>query len=375
MNIHLPHSQEVAVHRLAGSFNSVTNSYKFFWFLSILEQVKKNQATIIPIKDLLAQMVAFVWYPANYYLLSFGKQDQLRNLTNQLLETSSLAADAKPKTVFAAALEQMANQSRLGRDLQKLGDYVPYRFLRPFVGDELRRLEDWKVNDAVVREAAKAFNERPADVPYRFIGSDAIELSAPWYHYFITHHEILSGFCFWHLVNYLQRNNLNVANIAGKLFVPEQRDLKLARRFWNTVLSSKGAIPCIYSGRLLTLNNYSLDHFLPWRFVAHDLLWNLIPTPKDVNSAKNDALPDSNLYFEGFSHLQYEGMQIVAASGKPLLLEDYILLLRLEDVSRLKALAYSDFQKSLYDAIVPQMQIAKNMGFRTNWIYTQTSST
>jgi hypothetical protein len=366
----LPQSSEVAVDRLAGCFDDVTNSYKFFWFLAILEHTKTSYTRIIPIRDLLAQMVTFVWYPANYYLLSFGKQDQLRNLTEQLLNSTSLAVDAKPATVRATAIEQIAHESLVGRELLKLGNYVPYRFLRPFVGDKLRGLADWKVNDAVVAEAERAFKSGPQDSPYRFVDKDAIEFSSPWQRYFSTHHEILTGFCFWRLINYLQRNNPNATNIAGKLFAPERRDLKLGKRFWNTVLRQKGSLTCIYSGKVMTPKNYSLDHFLPWRFVAHDMLWNLIPTPKDVNSAKSDNLPDGALYFDAFARLQYEGVQVIAASGNSALLEDYVLLLRMEETKRLQSLPFNRFQRELHDNIVPQMQIAKNMGFRVNWRYT-----
>jgi hypothetical protein len=35
----------------------------------------------------------------------------------------------------------------------------------------------------------------------------------------------------------------------------------------------------------------SLDHYVPWSFVVHDQLWNLIPTTKSVNSKKSDLLP------------------------------------------------------------------------------------
>ncbi|MFO7585650.1 MAG: HNH endonuclease domain-containing protein [Anaerolineales bacterium] len=42
---------------------------------------------------------------------------------------------------------------------------------------------------------------------------------------------------------------------------------------------------------LLYKGAYSLDHFLPWRYVAHDLLWNILPASKSVNSSKSDSLP------------------------------------------------------------------------------------
>jgi len=40
------------------------------------------------------------------------------------------------------------------------------------------------------------------------------------------HHNlaIVTGLCLWNLVTYLQRNNPNVPNIAGKLAEPGQRD-------------------------------------------------------------------------------------------------------------------------------------------------------
>jgi hypothetical protein len=79
-------------------------------------------------------------------------------------------------------------------------------------------------------------------------------------------------------------------------------------------------------------------------------------------------LPHS-AYFEAFAHQQYEAVQLVADSGNFTLLEDYVLLLRLEATNRLQSLPFNEFQKELYDAIVPQMQIAKNMGFRANWRY------
>lgn len=73
----LPPSTKLPIEHLATCFNNVTNSYKFYWFLSILEHIKENQAPTIPIKHLLAAMVATVWYPTNYFRLSFGKQDRL----------------------------------------------------------------------------------------------------------------------------------------------------------------------------------------------------------------------------------------------------------------------------------------------------------
>jgi hypothetical protein len=52
------------------------------------------------------------------------------------------------------------------------------------------------------------------------------------------------------------------------------------------------SIRCIYTNEPIDINNFHLDHVLPWSFVAHNQLWNLIPTSPKINSSKNDSIPD-----------------------------------------------------------------------------------
>ena len=181
----------------------------------------------------------------------------------------------------------------------------------------------------------------------------------------------MTGFCLWNLVTYLQRNNPNVPNIAGKLAEPGQRDLGAARRFWRTALAVQGPLRCVYSGEVLE-SVASLDHFLPWSFVAHDLLWNIAPTAASVNSAKSDRLPDFARYFEPFAAQQYAAVQAVAqqAHSGPLL-EDYILLLKTPSVDALRGLPFAHFRRALEETLAPQVQIARTMGFAAGWSYTR----
>lgn len=46
----------------------------------------------------------------------------------------------------------------------------------------------------------------------------------------------------------------------------------------------------IYIGQILTENDISIDHFVPWSYVAHDEMWNLNPTTKSINSSKRNNL-------------------------------------------------------------------------------------
>lgn len=370
MNASLPPASHLPVSVLAAAFDEVTNSYKFYWFLSILESVRENSGRVFTLDSLLARMTASVWYPVNYFRLSFGKQDQLGRITMLLGENSGLAIDSPRSRVTQIALDHLQKRDDVGREVLSLGNFVPYRFLRPFFAPTLRGAKDWEVNRHIRQLADQAFHA-PQPCLYRFVDFPApgIELHPDWFSYLQEHLSIFTGFCLWHLVNYLQRNNPNVPGIAAKLFEPQARDLTLARKFWTMALKQNGMLQCIYSGQPLSAGNYSLDHFLPWRFVAHDLLWNIIPTPKAVNSSKSDNLPDLT-YFNPFANLQYRAVQAVSSTMQAQkLLEDYVLLFKVSRVSDLQSVTFTKFRDSLHDAIAPQMQIAANMGFSAGWKY------
>ena len=56
----------------------------------------------------------------------------------------------------------------------------------------------------------------------------------------------------------------------------------------------------IYGKKPLDAKNISIDHFVPWSYVAHDELWNLTPTTRSINSTKVTAfqtgIPISQCY-------------------------------------------------------------------------------
>ncbi|MBX3001281.1 MAG: hypothetical protein KF893_22360 [Caldilineaceae bacterium] len=235
-------------------------------------------------------------------------------------------------------------------------------------------MPDWKI-DAEIRTLADR-NFQGSDRPclYRFtdVPAPAIELHPRWADYLQTNVHIVTGYCLWHLTNYLQKNNPNVPNIIGKLAEPGQRNLRNARIFWQMAMDQMGECRCIYTGEVVEPHGFSLDHFLPWSFVAHDLLWNIIPTSRNINSAKSDQLPAMDRYFGSFAQLQYQALHAVAAQRKAKLIEDYILLLRQPSVEKLTDLPQPVFTQILRDTITPQIQIATNMGFAANWSYRTT---
>lgn len=369
----LPLSTRLPVEHLSASFNSVTNSYKFYWLLGLLEHIQETRSPTIPINQILARMVASAWYPANYFRLSFGKQDRLSQIALTIQTDINLPLDASKQEITTTVLAYMDTDSPLAREIASLGVYVPFRFLRPFFSAHLRGEVDWKVNALIQQLAAQTFTHPHKPCLYRFSPDlSVIEIHPLWFDYLQTNLAIVMGFCLWRLLNYLQKNNPNVPNIAAKLFEPGQRNLRDGRKFWLLAFNRLDTIFCVYSGTILQKANFSLDHFLPWRFVTHDLLWNIIPTPQHINSAKSDMLPNFSLYFEPFARLQYDAFQVVADLQKEALLEDYTLLFKKHSVSEVQKLPFVAFKAILHDTIAPQIQIARNMGFAADWSYTAT---
>jgi hypothetical protein len=71
-------------------------------------------------------------------------------------------------------------------------------------------------------------------------------------------------------------------------------------------VASAAPLRCIYSQAMLT-GVESLDHYVPWSFVLHDRIWNLVPVTLSANSAKSDRLA-SPAYLDLLVELQCHGL-------------------------------------------------------------------
>lgn len=368
----IPSAPGLPVHYLALAFDNVTNSYKFLWFLAILDEVEEGTDGSIAVTRLLGRMVASAWYPVNYFRLSFGKQDLMARLVTEMLTQEKAPLNALSSQVTRIATLEIESMSDLGRELGRLAGYVPYRFIRPFFAEALRGTLDAHVNRRISELARSTLWDSTSPVLYRLSADDnrEIELHPDWLDYMRRHLAILRGFAYWHLLNYLQLRNPGVPSLATKLFAPQARNLTQARRMWRIVFDRLRPITCIYSGEAMFGDAYSLDHFLPWRFVAHDSLWNIVPTPSRVNSSKGDRLPDLASYFDQLASLQYDAMHAVLDVGRhERLLEDYLFLLNQDSTASMTALPREQFRRALHDTVAPQMQIALNLGFQGGWTY------
>ncbi|MGI4822606.1 MAG: HNH endonuclease domain-containing protein [Janthinobacterium lividum] len=356
--MHLPEDDRLDIANLNAVFGNTTNSYKFYWLLAILESLEASQDNRIPLRELSLRMVAGVWYPLDYFKLSFGKQDGFRPIADTI--SQYLTVDNRPSApgLFTQLKQALSSGEleQLYEEVEKLLRWVPYRFIRPFFASELQGVER-KVDQRIVELAATSTR-----APYRFIADD-IEVHEAWADYLRRHSHILRGFTYWHLVRFLQKHNPYVIGLSEKLLKPiERAGLRNAKKFWKEFIVAEPGQICIYSGELLTSTNISLDHFLPWSYVAHDQLWNIIPTIKRVNSAKNDRLPSFELYFDAYSKLQFEAFQYHVSCGNEKLLEDYHILFA-QDLKSLQQQPLNWFRERLKRQVLPQLQTAQNLGF------------
>jgi hypothetical protein len=243
----------------------------------------------------------------------------------------------------------------------------------------LRSYKDYDVDPRVTILADQHFNERKPI--YKFNSSnyqecDSVILHPEWIEYLKNNYSIVRGWVSWEWLNYMQRRNPNTPALANKLFPPQKRDsLSHQIKYWRMIVNS-AEIKCIYTDMVLAGQELSLDHYLPWSFVTHDQLWNLIPTSKSVNSSKSNNIPSTERYFNRFIETQHLGLivssKIFSENIWNKFIEPYLLDLKISDRSNLFHLDI--LRKAYTDNILPLINLAITQGFLTDWNYDQSGN-
>jgi hypothetical protein len=144
--------------------------------------------------------------------------------------------------------------------------------------------------------------------------------------------------------------------------MPGNRKLAPARRIFERLREHSGTLLDPYSGGSLG-SRYAIDHVLPRAFVAHDLLWNLVPTSDGLNRAKGEALPDEAL-LPAIARYHFG----ILANTRPgaAELEDYVAVFGISEVE-LRALSEEAFLDRYLRMLAPLVQVAAAQGFRSGW--------
>lgn len=355
MRTQLPFDPNISVTRLQSAFNNTSTSYKFYWFISLLEILGEKQEQKILVPEILTRMIVNAWYPIHYFKLSFGVQDKLSDNVRMIQDRIGIPVNLNKRDLHQE-LNAIQDKS-IEKSIRNLGTNVLYRFLSPWIPF---------VSNLDTIERSKKYEN---NCPYAIEGK-AITLHPTWHKYLLEYRKILLDFCYWNLTLYLQARNPNTPNIPNKLIKPISRSSLVAQRqYWEIVFEKNPNLSSIYTGIPLAKDNYDLDHFIPWSFVTHDLLWNLIPSDRKLNISKGNKLPSLDLYLSKFSELQQFGIRIVSKEQpNNKRLEDFTQLGY--SIPDLTGMPPQTFKALYYKTMSPMIQIAENMGFERWNIHT-----
>lgn len=361
----IPQSDILTTNRLGKVFSNTVATYKFFWFLSIMQIHAKTDNPRISVWDIVVRMVANAWFPVHYFRLSFGKSDSLYDIVMNLHHITNISIDANVDTVIRGIKNSIAD-ARVKEELTTLTLNVPYWFLSPWMPFPAKTPLDKKRKETILRSQRLENN-----CLYSLHKDDNdfyIVLNPAWDTYLHTHYNILVDFAYWNLTLFLQTRNPNVPAIPNKLIRPDVRNsLTKQHSYWDMVMELDGPIQCIYTDTELHPQEYALDHFISWSFVCHDLLWNLIPSNGSINSSKSNKLPDLDFYLPKLAALQHHSIKVmINANREPKVMEDFVSLgYSAKDLAEMSRDRFRELYERTFN---PISQIALNMGFET-WKY------
>ncbi|CAG9713388.1 MAG: HNH endonuclease domain-containing protein [Clostridium neonatale] len=363
---YVPYSNEVdyATFSRVLSDSKVVATYKMYWLLGLLDEAAMGNVEI-SFRKLISRMITYAWYPILAYKLSFGLCDNLVKVVNYIADTYNLGSNYNEKKL----LEFIYNNEdkTLTKMMKDLTYNVPYRFLSPFFQDKLKG-ETTKV-EKIIEELSKESKTCVYSIYRNEDNESYIRINNGWGNYLKYNYKIIQGWAYYKLVCFLQKRNPNTPGIAMKLEAPKSRNLTAQTAIWKEIIQRKHIVD-IYTDKEFIDDNYklygvlSLDHFIPWSFVLHDQMWNLVPTFKNINSKKNDNLLDYDTYIDKFCNIQYEAFSFVVNTKKKNQIEEYREMLKIADPKRfLERESKEVFFKMIKKEVYPVYNIAVNQGF------------
>lgn len=336
-------------HTLAHVYDNTTATYKYYWLISILDIIVKEGKTCISFWEIIAGMISESWYPIHFFRISFGKSDSIFQQSMALKDILKISNDTDKASIKQLILSNL-NEREIKKCVNIFTLNVPYRFLHPWIATSDNR------------EMEMRSQSYENDCLYSISGK-TITINPKWVNYLKDNYQILRDFSFWNLNVFLQRRNPNVPDMPSKLVKPLLREsMQQQRRLWNHYLREIGGFNCIYTNREIIESSYDLDHFIPWSFVSHNQMWNLLPADSCINSSKSDKLPDLERFLPLFAAKQHDFIRyLYERTPNERLLEDYLIIN--DSISELVDMDNLTFFSVYKRVISPLEQIAANMGF------------
>ena len=311
-SIESSYSNELATDRFVRMLDDPTQCYKFYWLDAVMS-LFPNREEDLTFDEIFNEMICAAWYSVTKFHLRLGPMvnstpvNLLERAVHILEDDVELLQPACKQDILSAIKK---NEEKLKDCKGKLTRNVPYRLLSSFIDnyggndriwDQKRRLIHYicKLNDSIL-------------LPYTIIDGRSfqkkIHLNPQWREFLLDNYPVIRGWIKLKKVQFLQDRNPGVPGIIYKLDDNSEDGRKLddARKLWAVAATAlRTPILDIYTGNPVHQSGFSLDHFIPWSYIANDELWNLTPTDPTVNSKKGNKLPKWEKYFGFFADSQY----------------------------------------------------------------------
>ncbi len=369
----LPYSEELNIGYLSRLFDNTTNCYKFFWFQAILHKVDREHNRF-SFDELINEMIADAWYMVTEYHLRLGPlgiTDNLEEVVKYIHENYGFLSSEKREKILDFL--RTTEDKRILRYKADLTLNVPYRLQVPFYDEITIARSMWNGSKQNLTDEIN----RQRRLMYYFIMiaglGTVIEVDSTWAEYLTKHREILKGWTQLKLIQYLQNKNPSVPGIADKIEAPVARDIERVRKYWKLIVQVDPSIKDIYGAKPLADESISVDHFVPWQYVAHDELWNLHPTTRSINSSKSNSLASWAMYFDRLGEIEYRAYEL--KSQNELIANEFRKIapyhLNNQEIRNrlyVDGLDRDSFKERLEHIIRPVYESAQTQGFK-EWVY------
>lgn len=314
----LPNSDELNIGYLSRLFDNTSECYKLFWFQAIMNKLNENRNSFT-FNELVDEMIVAAWYMVTEYHLNLGPKDTLEAVVKRIADTT----DFKPSEKQGILLEYLKNcEDKETLWIKRtLILNVPYRLLAPFMPDFKGKA--WDVSG---KKLAEEINKQ-RHLLYYFAAINGlqsrIEIAEEWVVYLRKNREIVNGWIQYKTIQYLQKRNPSVPGIIDKLYPPQERKLTKVIKYWKMVMAVQ-PICEIYGNNILAEDDVSIDHFIPWSYVAHD----------EFHKCAKEHLNNTDIEYRLYRRGQSK----------------------------------EEFSENLREIIFPVYEAARNSGFK-NWVY------
>ena len=321
------YSNKLDVKKFENLLSNNDQGYKFFWLEAILKLIAQNKQ-LFTFEDVIDEMIVGAWRMVTYYHLRLGHtvngnaENFLEHAIRILYECSKEDIGNKTPSKDRLLFLIQKYQDNLMEDKLHMTDYVPYRLIKPFVEKEGKDYIDRK-NYGRFIAYLNAFTNVNHEFFYDITDAEnplkrRIRLNEEWVNFILQNYAVIMGWLRFNKALFIQDRNPGVPGVMYKV-APEteekRKSLKNARELWIATVDVTGKpLYEIYTGNELSINEFDLDHFVPRSYVSNDELWNLTPMAKQLNSSKNNKLPERR-YIKDFVEYNYYLYSLIFANN------------------------------------------------------------